>query len=313
MGNIPRKNITAKIVALIMAAMLWMYVMNEQNPPIETSLVIPLEIQNLAANYTVAEVPDSVRVKIRGPRNILAAITTKDFKSYLDLKGVGEGTQVVKVHTVIPASLELAEVNPDQVSIRIDTTTSRQMPVDINYTGAAQEGTVVGRAAANPMKVMVEGSKSILDTADRVVAMIDLTARNADFTAEIPLVVVNRDGKAVEGLLCNPARVNVTVIMAFGSDKKKVDVRASTFGDLATGTSLGKTIIEPDQLEIHGKKQDLEKIDFVYTDPIDLSGVNKDITKEVKLQMQEGITTVQRTVLVHIYIVAGSATTVPHR
>jgi YbbR domain-containing protein len=306
MGNIPRKNITAKLVALIMAAILWMYVMNEQNPPIEANFTIPLEIQNLAANYTVAEVPDSVRVKIRGPRNILAVLSAKDIKSYLDLKGVSEGKQAIKVHTVIPTSLELAEVNPEQVLIRIDTTIVRKMPVDINYTGAAYAGTLVGRATATPLQVAVEGPRSMLDAADRVVAMVDLTDRKADFSAEITLMVMGRDGKQLEGLICNPGKVNVAVAMAFDTDKKIVDVKPKVTGDLVTGIGLKRIVIEPDKLEIHGSKTDLEKVDALYTEPIDLSGVNKDITKEVRLQLPEGITTVQRTVIVHVYAILGT-------
>lgn len=62
------KNVVMKIFAIILAIILWLYVMNEQNPPIESSFNIPLEVRNTATSNVVSDVPETVRIKIRGPR-----------------------------------------------------------------------------------------------------------------------------------------------------------------------------------------------------------------------------------------------------
>jgi len=64
MSKITSNNLTAKIVALILAAILWLYVMNEQNPPIESSFSLPVEVRNGQTNLVVSDLPDTVRIKL---------------------------------------------------------------------------------------------------------------------------------------------------------------------------------------------------------------------------------------------------------
>ena len=70
-SRLPKKNLTAKIIALIMAIILWVYVMNEQNPPVETSMDTPLEVRNLSTSVIAVDIPETVRVKVRGPRTLI--------------------------------------------------------------------------------------------------------------------------------------------------------------------------------------------------------------------------------------------------
>jgi len=307
MTIMPQKNMAAKILALIMAVIIWMYVMNEQNPPLEVSFSIPLEIQNLTTPYMVAEAPETVRVKVRGLRKVVAFVSSADIKAYLDLRGVSEGRQTVKVHVVIPPNLELAEVNPDQTMVRIDTTAARQIPVEIHYSGAVVAGAMVGQALAAPVQVAVQGPKSLVDTVDRVVATVDLNTKNADFTTEAALKALSRDGKLVEGVSFNPSKVAIAVTMSKVSNKKTVEIKPQTYGDLGSGFVLKRIAAEPETVEVQGPSQELEKIDAIYTVPINLSGLTKDSNPEVKLQLKEGITASQTAVVVHIYLAVGSA------
>jgi len=307
MTIMPQKNIAAKILALIMAIILWMYVMNEQNPPVEVSFSIPLEVQNLTTNYTLAEAPETVRVKIRGLRNVVAYVTAADIKAYLDLRGVSEGRQTVKVHVVIPPNLELTEVNPDQAMIRIDTMAARQLPVEIQYSGTAIVGAMVGKALTTPVQIAVQGPRSLVDTVERVIAVVDLNMRNADFTTEPSLKAIGRDGKIVDGVTCSPAKVNVAVTMAKVPSKKTVEIKPQVYGDLGAGLTVRRITIEPETVEVQGPNQELEKIDTIFTMPINLGGLTKDTSQEVKLQLKEGISAAQASVLVHIYLAAGPA------
>ena len=45
-----KENIMARIISLLIACSLWVYVMMEQNPIVERYYSIPLEKHNLAAN-----------------------------------------------------------------------------------------------------------------------------------------------------------------------------------------------------------------------------------------------------------------------
>ncbi|TCL39508.1 YbbR domain-containing protein [Anaerospora hongkongensis] len=302
MSKITSNNLTAKIVALILAAILWLYVMNEQNPPIESSFTLPLEVRNGQTNLVVSDLPDTVRIKLRGPRSIIAGLLAKDMVAYIDVKGLAEGRNTVKINTQIPSSVELLEINPDKATIRIDTAVSRQLPIDIRLTGTATAGAAVGKVTSSHEKVTIEGPKTIVENVEQVYVLADVTNKNADFQAAIPLVPVNKSGKEVEGLTVFPDKVTISVVFSKEGVRKMVDIRPLIYGELAGGHVLRGITTDPTKIEVTGSAEQLEKLEFIYTEPINLSGINHDTKREVKLQAKEGLVISQQTVVVNIQV-----------
>ncbi|SMC97553.1 CdaR family protein [Sporomusa malonica] len=298
------KNITPKIFAIILAVVLWLYVMNEQNPPIESSFTIPLEVRNVATSYVVVDAPDTVRVKVRGPRSIVAGVLNQDLKAYIDGKGLTEGRHNIKVSAALPASLELVEINPDKIQLRLDTTISRQVPVEVRLSGTPAKGAVVGKVAASHDQVTLEGPKNLVGTVEKVVAVADLSGKNTDFTVGAPLVPVTREGKEVEGLTIYPDKTGVVISLTAGITKKVLDVKPVTQGELPAGLVIKSIVTQPNKVEVRetvpGKGVD--KLETIYTEPVDLSNIGKDTDREVKLELQEGLTGTPGTVIVNIRV-----------
>jgi len=302
MSKITSNNLAAKILALILATILWLYVMNEQNPPIESSFTVPVEVRNGQTNLVVSDLPDTVRIKLRGPRSIIAGILTKDIVSYIDVKGLPEGRNTVKINTQIPSSLELVETNPDKATIRIDTAISRELPVDIRLTGTATAGAAVGKVTSSHEKVTIEGPKTVVDNVEQVYALADVTNKNADYKATIPLIPINRAGKEVEGLTIFPDKVTITVVFSKEGIRKMVDVRPLIYGELAGGHVLQGITTEPTKIEVTGSAEQLEKLEFIYTEPINMSSISQNTKREIKLQAKEGLVISQQTIVVNILV-----------
>lgn len=296
------KNIVAKVVALVLATVLWLYVMNEQNPPIETTFNAPLEIRNVAQSTIIMDAPETVRVKLRGPRSLVAGVMPKDIKPFIDVKGLAEGRHSLKVNVLLPASLELVEITPDKTSVKIDAAMQRKLAVSVRMTGIAGTGIVVGKTAANPGQVTVQGPKSIIDAIDKVVASVDLTGKTKDISEDVPVIIYGRDGREIEGLLVSPPKVTVTAALSQIPDKKTVDVKTVVYGDLPTGITLHRISGTPDKVELQGDPFVLEKIEFIYTEPINISGIDKTVTKNVKLQLKEGVTAIPDTISVQLEV-----------
>jgi YbbR domain-containing protein len=246
--------------------------------------------------------PDAVRVKVRGARSLTAGLQTQDIQAFLDLKGTAEGRHQARVHVVVPPSLELVEVQPDKVAVRIDAKVSRVLPVEIRFTGTAAAGVAVARAAATPDHVTLEGPKGVTDQVDRAVLTVDISGKTADFTTGIVPLAVTREGKAIEGLTLYPERVSVAATLVRGAVKKMVDVKPVIVGDLPPGVALRGIITRPARAELSGDAQLIEKIEFVYTEPISVAGLDKETTREVKLQLQGGVTATPPAVAVQISV-----------
>jgi YbbR domain-containing protein len=300
MDRIRGKNIVAKLMALVLALVLWMYVTNEQNPAVEASIDVPVEARNVASQMVALDTPDTVRVKVRGTRGIIAGLQPQDISAYIDLKGLSEGRQTVKIFAQVPLGLELLEISPDRAQIKIEPSVSRSLPVEIKLIGAPPTGTAVSKAAASPEQITVEGPKSAVESVTKAVVSVDLTGRTADFTTNLPPVPVGKDGREIAGLTIYPDKVAITANILQGLNKKTVDVKTIVYGQPAQGVTVKSVTTKPARIELTGDPQALDKIDFIYTEPINVAGIDRDTEKEVKLQLKEGIVAAQSIVIVQI-------------
>lgn len=300
MERLPKKNLTAKIIALIMAVILWVYVMNEQNPLVETSMEIPLEVHNLSSSVKAVDIPEAVRVKVRGPRALIVGLGQKDIKAYIDLKGLNDGRNSLKVTTSIPINVELVEVSPGDINFRLDTIVNREVPVEAKITGIPVPGAVVGNITYSSPMITVTGPSEIMDTVVKAVVDVDVSGKNTDFITNGSITLVDARNKKVEGLTTNPSEVAVTMTFAPTINKKIVEIKPNIVGVLAKGVILNRISINPEQIEISGEGKEFEKTHFIYTEPINISEFEKETIVEAKLQLKEGILVNKNTVTVNI-------------
>ncbi|MBQ8699949.1 MAG: hypothetical protein IJ521_13295, partial [Schwartzia sp.] len=84
-------NLPVKMVAVVAAFVLWIFVMNDQNPATESSYSVPVVILNRPAETRVTQSAESVRIRLRAPRSALAATSADEIKAFVDLAGLEPG------------------------------------------------------------------------------------------------------------------------------------------------------------------------------------------------------------------------------
>ena len=80
-----------KLLCLIAACALWVYVMNEQNPQVENTYTVPVETRNLDRSLVATNVPSTVKVKVRMSRSDMIYMRSDNIKAYVDLAGLTDG------------------------------------------------------------------------------------------------------------------------------------------------------------------------------------------------------------------------------
>jgi YbbR domain-containing protein len=302
MDRLPKKNLAAKLFALLLAIVLWVYVMNEQNPFIETYLEVPLDVRGISTSLTAMNMPEQIQVKVRGPRSAVIGLSVQDVKAFIDGRGLAEGKNTVKVHVSAPAGFEVEEINPDQITFNLERVIRRRVPVEVRVSGTPPDGMTVGNLVPAVSAVTVEGPKSLVENVEKAVARVDVSDQVQDFSANAELSLLSPGGKKISGLTITPPDTNVNVAILRSLAKKTVDVKFNATGELPKGFVLKQITTTPPKVEISGPRAALEKIDSITTEPINLNGVDKDTDTEIKLQPPEGITLPVKTVIVHIHV-----------
>ncbi len=290
MIGLPHNGTIAKIISLIMAFALWLYVMNEQNPAINLTYSVVLEAQNLPGNLVLTEAPSNVRVKIRGPRAVISNIAAKDIKAFIDMQGAGRGEYSRKVHISVPNEAQLAEVSPETVTVRTDNLLKRTLPVDIKNIGQLPQELQIVSIAPSPNSARVSGAEGIVNKVVRLEALFSLDQKaKGEVKADVPLAALDQNGVRVEGVLIEPNNVTVTAHFIEKIVSNNVPVKVTFTGSLPAGYKLSGMLSNPPQAALKGSQELMAAIKEVSTEEVSLDGVVKDTVRKVRLQVPPGI------------------------
>ena len=298
-----QRNLAAKIVALLIAVILWGYVMNDQNPSTEGSFTAQVQLLNAPEGYKVTQGTDKIKVTVRGARSLFVNNSDADFHAYVDLRGAEEGRKEYKVRMEMPAGFELVDMTPATVEVNLDPIITRKVRADINVNGSPASGVTVASVSQASAEVLVEGPASLVTEVDRLIGYVGLTSKNdTDFALQVPLTAINAEGKEVSGITIQPSTMYVSVQMARGLTKKIVTIKPVPGDDLPDNLELVSLKPEPLQIEIAGSENIIANLTFIPTEKVSLADVLKNTNKTVKLELPSGVTVTNHDVLVHIAV-----------
>ena len=297
-----KENILARIIRLLIACAMWVYVMTDQNPIVERSVEVHLQQNNLPNNMMVFNAPEKILVRVRGSRTqVMADNLDKQISASINLKNITEGQQSLPI-TVTYAGGEVVTVTPKEVSIYVDTVSEKKVPVTTRIVGAVSSDMTIGTSVITPPEVTLRGATHRIDKVNKVVAPIDVTDHTGSFEAESDLVAVSDDGYDIPNMRIIPERVMVQATMVSQMLSTNVPVKLVMTGELPKGIVVTKTEILPESIRITAPPSVLKELKEVKTKPMDISKLDGSVVSAVELDLPEKIIPELRTVQVRISV-----------
>jgi len=112
--NLLLNNFDIKILALVMAIILWFYVSSEYRSFVERYYEIEVKPINLNDNLSIKEIREKVSVGIKGPQNIIENITPSKITGTVDLQNIKEaGDYLIEVKVMAPRNTEIIKIIPE--------------------------------------------------------------------------------------------------------------------------------------------------------------------------------------------------------
>ena len=300
-------NIPLKIMSILVGILVWLLVVNVDNPIKTRTIIIPgenVEVINKAYvdsdNKMVMQDdnPDPVRVSVTAERKTLARLTASDISVVADLQQAGNlDTKPVMVPIAASCSgvsVDNIKVTPQYLEVRLEEKASQDFLVNANYgTSTPGKGYEVGTQTASPEKVRITGPKSLINKIDKVNATVNVDGKTKDVTEDVNLQIIDKnqdsltDGKMAYLTIDNP---KVTVTTKFWKIRTGVKLRAGYTGEAADGYQVDSVTTVPDTISIAGTDEALEKLRledntlWISGDGVDISGEKGDMEKKVSLK-----------------------------
>jgi YbbR domain-containing protein len=158
----PFRHLGLKVLAITLATVLWLTVAGEH--VVERSLRVPLAVRNLPTGFEiVGDLPSSVDVRVRGSSAQLSRLDPGDIVAMLDLAGGRTGPRLFHLRADevrVPYGIEVAQVMPPSLSLALEKTVTRIVPIVPATDGDPAPGFIVGRMTSEPSTVLVQGPES---------------------------------------------------------------------------------------------------------------------------------------------------------
>ncbi|MEK7450200.1 MAG: YbbR-like domain-containing protein [Planctomycetota bacterium] len=194
-------NLGTKIMAVVLAGIIWFYFNYEYPDVLPEPLTIPLKL-SLPPNIitTHIETPDGipinqVKVILQGPRDLLNDIPP-DILCLHKITGADASLNKPMVRTEeimtgdfinLPPQIRIKSFEPAKIIVTIVKEDSKVMRIktDDCLQGSVAEGYRITRIKASPSEILVRGPKNILDNYNEIVPRkINISGRTASFSQE---------------------------------------------------------------------------------------------------------------------------------
>lgn len=279
-----RRNVGAKLAALLFAILFWLFVANQNSSDLltgEQTLTIPLVSRGLPQNMVVMTRLPLVRVRLTG---INPSVNIKDLYAEIDLSGGTPGEKIYEIKVNTPPGTKVVDLQPAEVKLQLDTVQEKTVPVQANVTGNPADGYQMGSAIIKPSSVNVRGPSSVLGMLEKVTVDIPVNGANDTIRMSPPVSFRDKSGKPIFGpdpsvdiLSASPSSVDVIVpIISKGLSSKMIPLKVTSKGTPASGMVLRSLLPSPSSVEILGTPEALKGFDSLTLGPFDISNLAAD-------------------------------------
>jgi YbbR domain-containing protein len=292
-----------KAVAVVIAIVFWVAITQNAAPRLVTVSFdgrVPVERpDNVPAGYVLRGQLGDVGVTLRGPAGSADRVALADLRATLDVKtltlGQAEAQDGRVTVTVAKEGVEVVDVSPATVSVRLERVTSRNVPVQPRFANKPPSGARAGDAAVSPTEVRVTGAESDVARIVSVLATVGFGDAQTDIETTSPAIPVDAAGLPIDGLQVDPGVVVVKVPVLPIATTRTVPVVFTLRGIVAPGYWVVGVAMDPFAVTVRGDETVLSTLDRIETLPIDVGDLNATKTLGVALSTPPGVTLLRPT------------------
>ncbi len=213
------------ILAIVVAMVLWLYVINVENPTGTARLGdLPIQLQGeevLTENgLMVTDLSkDTVTIRLSGKKKTLMKISRKNVTLTLDVSSVtGPGDWTLTSRLNYPANVNTDNVTIShyddlKVTVTVKPQTTKTIPVRGEFMGSEAEGYRTGRVTVSPDTLTLTGPEDTLGKISYALAQVEEEELSSTLTVQSPFILMTEEGLPadVANVTTDVSAVEVTV------------------------------------------------------------------------------------------------------
>lgn len=289
-------NIGLKLLALFLATVLWMVVVNTEDPMVRKSMTVSVSLKNqdyitdMGKYMDVLNESNTVTFYYTTKRSVWDGISGTDFLATADMEKIeaksNGGYRVpVMVSAIRNANQITIETKQLYLDVALEDLGKQQFQIKANTAGEVAEGCALGVVAIDSANVVqVSGPVSVISSIDSVIATINVNGMTNDITDNVVPMFYDANGEVVDTSRLEKS-VDAVRISAQILNMKEVPLELSVTGTPAEGYQLLGFSCEPKTVRVKGTAAVLNTLDKIEipAEVLDITGATSNIEKTIDI------------------------------
>jgi YbbR domain-containing protein len=284
------RNLSLKILSLLLAGILWIVILNVDDPAdTQTFKNIPVTRINESALVSKDKVydvisGDTVNVTVKAKRSIIESLNISDFRATADLSKLSI-VNAVPIDVNVPGhgdDVEIIDQNDLTMKVSIENLATQQFRIEVVEKGKVSEGYYIKEKTARPNMLQVSGAESVINKIKQVVVEIDVTNADESFMKTVIPKVYDKNGTLMDSskMIFNYDEIDVSVDLL---KTKVVSLFVDVEGTPFYGHEFAGIEYEPKQVVIAGEQSELDKVKYIIA-VYNITNKSADIEDEINIQ-----------------------------
>lgn len=288
-----------RICCVIAAFGLWLFITSTENPVTAYKLKsIPVQLLNadILTRSNLILVPGqdlTIDLNIKGANtSILLDKKAEDFTVVADLSAYAlkKGEQKIPVEIrKSPDNISVVNSGNLFINVNLDERIEAKVPININVSGKPKQGSYASEPKLSQNYATVAGGSKFVNIVKKILIEEDIQGQESDVKRTSKLKAVDEAGKEVKEVTVNPTHIEVEIPI---KKTKSVKVTVKTKGNLNSNYTLSSIKVLPERFEVTGSVAALNQLEYLNTEEIDLSKIDKSTTVNAKILIPNGLSLV---------------------
>jgi YbbR domain-containing protein len=275
-----------KLLAVILAVVLSVYVYQYGEYEMKASLDMPLEVRNLSDELAFLEVPPAkIKINISGNMQQVNSLKREAIRAVIDLKSFSApGSYTISPELPDTPLLKIYGPVPT-LRIRLAKKMRNRLSVEIWHRGDLPAGYLLSRESIAPRQVDVVGPEEMVLSARRVIAEVALAGRLSRISQSIPLVAYTKDDVPLDPAIVRiePGSAQYSAEVNPVANVKAVRINAELQGSPPAGYYLKEMRITPSQILFSETLYAQHPLKTLSVEPVSLEGKKGSFTQSAKI------------------------------
>lgn len=251
-------NFMVQLLAFFGAILMWFYVQGYDSPTHTKEFknipvtIIGADVLKEQQGYTVlsgdGSVSMTVDITVSGRRTDISKLKNSDIRVNADISMVSSiGNVSCELTPELPNGLSVAGMSANYISLYIDRSVSKSIPIKVTRTGFVTSGLIVGQPIAEPSSVIVTGPENVINSIEGAYAELALDRISSSINARANLILKNASGEEIHNEYLTMKSSEADIYIPVYEEKTvplKVNFTGGIYNDENVSVSLNPSVMK---------------------------------------------------------------------